>query len=144
MSEEIIKVLDDLASRLGVVIDWGSAKALPALQQLFEKFVHYKMVIHSTGIAISVLLITLCVCLIIAMVRDYTLCKNSRENRYFWEYSEYLNGADSSFVGGVSIFTTVIAFPASIISCLYNSYKLIKLIMIPELYVLEYLMSYSN
>ena len=144
MSEEIIKVLDDLASRFEVVIDWGSAKALPALQELFEKFVHYKMVIHSTGIAISVLLIALCVCLIIAMVRDYMLCKNSHENTYFWEYSEYINNADSSFVGGVSIFTAAMAFPTSIFVGLYNSYKLIKLIMIPELYVLEYLMSYSN
>ena len=144
MSEEIIKVLDDLSARFGVVIDWGSAKALPALQELFEKFVHYKMVMHSTGIAISVLLIALFVYLIIAMVRDYTLCKNSRENKYFWEYSEYLNDADSSFVGGISLFTTIIAFPASIIAGLYNSFKLIKLIMIPELYVLEYLINYSN
>ena len=144
MSEEIIKVLDDLSARFGVVIDWGSAKALPALQELFEKFVHYKMVIHSTGIVISVLLITLCVCLIIAMVRDYTLCKNSRKNTYFWEYSYYLNDADSSLVGGFGMFTAVMIFPTSIIAGLYNSYKLIKLIMIPELYVLEYLMSYSN
>lgn len=144
MSEEIIKVLDDLSARFGVVIDWGSAKALPALQEIFEKFVHYKMVIHSTGIAISVLLIALFIYLIIAMVRDYMLCKNSRQNTYFWEYSEYINDADTSFVGGFFMFTAVTAFPASIIAGLYNSYKLIKLILIPELYVLEYLMSYSN
>lgn len=144
MSEEIIKVLDDLSARFGVVIDWGSAKALPALQELFEKFIHYKMVMHSTGIAISVLLIALFVYLIIAMVRDYTLCKNSRKDTYFWEYSEFRNDTDSSFVGGISIFTEVIAFPASIIAGLYNSYKLIQLIMIPELYVLEYLINYSN
>lgn len=144
MSEEIIKVLDDLASRFGVVIDWGGAKALPALQELFEKFVHYKMVIHCTGIAISVLLLALCVYLVIAMARDYMLCKNSCENTYFWEYSEYRNNNDSSFVGGVSIFTEVIVFPASIITGLYNSYKLIQLIMIPELYVLEYIINYSN
>ena len=144
MSEEIIKVLDDLSARFGMAIDWGSDKALPALQELFEKFVHYKMVIHSTGIAISVLLIAMCVCLIIAMVRDYTLCKNSRQNTYFWEYSYYINDADSSFVGGFGMFTAVTVFPVSIIAGLYNSFKLIQLIMIPELYVLEYLINYSN
>ena len=144
MSEEIIKVLDDLSARFGVVINWGSAKALPALQELFEKFVHYKMMIHCTGIAISVLLLALCVYLIIAMARDYMLCKNSCKNTYFWEYSEYINDTDSSLVGGVSMFTAAITFPTSIIAGLYNGYKLIKLIMIPQLYVLEYLMSYSN
>ena len=144
MSEEIIKVLDDLSARFGVVIDWGSAKGLPALQELFEKFVHYKMVIHSTGIAISVLLIALCVCLIITMVRDYTLCKNSGKNTYFWNNYRNLDEIELSFVGGVSLFTAVFAFPVSIIAGPYNSYKLIKLILIPELYVLEYLMSYSN
>ena len=144
MSGEIIKVLDDLSARFGVVIDWGSAKALPALQELFEKFVHYKMLIHSTGIAISVLLIALCIYFICNLNKSYKLCMNTNKDTFFWDYLAYSEVVELSAAGGVFSVTGIIAFPTSIIAGLYNSYKLIKLIMIPELYVLEYLINYSN
>ena len=144
MSGEIIKVLDDLSARFGVVIDWGSAKALPAIQELFEKFVHYKMVMHSTGIAISVLLIALCVYLIIAMARSYKSCKNSSKDTFFWDNYRHLNEIELSFAGWLFLVTEIATILLSGIFCLYNSFKLIKLILIPELYILEYLMNYSN
>lgn len=43
MSDEIIKVLDDLSRRLGIAVDWTSSNALPYLQQLAQKYVNYKL-----------------------------------------------------------------------------------------------------
>ena len=34
MSEEIIKVLDALAEKFGVAVDWTSANVIPYLEQL--------------------------------------------------------------------------------------------------------------
>lgn len=34
MSEEVIKILDALAEKFGLAIDWTSANVLPYLQQL--------------------------------------------------------------------------------------------------------------
>lgn len=36
MSNEIIKVLDDLSERLGIAIDWSSQNVMPYLQDLMD------------------------------------------------------------------------------------------------------------
>ena len=43
MSEEIIKVLDDLAKRAGITIDWTSENVLPYLIELGSKLVKYEL-----------------------------------------------------------------------------------------------------
>ena len=43
MSSEIIKILDDLCRRFGLVIDWTSENVLPYLQQLCEKFINWEI-----------------------------------------------------------------------------------------------------
>lgn len=43
MSEEIIKVLDALAEKFGLVVDWTSANVIPYLEQLCGKYVIYEI-----------------------------------------------------------------------------------------------------
>ena len=43
MSEEIIKVLDALAEKFGLAIDWTSANVIPYLEQLCGKYVNYEI-----------------------------------------------------------------------------------------------------
>ena len=43
MADEIIKVLDDLARRMGVVIDWSAENALPYAMELGNKIVRYEL-----------------------------------------------------------------------------------------------------
>ena len=43
MSEEIIKVLDALAEKFGVAVDWTSANVIPYLEQLCSKCVNYEI-----------------------------------------------------------------------------------------------------
>lgn len=42
MSDEIIKVLDDLGDRFGIAIDWTSENALPYLQDLMSRYIKYE------------------------------------------------------------------------------------------------------
>lgn len=44
MSEEIIKVLDALAEKFGLAVDWTSGNIIPYLQALGNKFVSYEIV----------------------------------------------------------------------------------------------------
>lgn len=39
ISDEIIKVLDDLCERFGIVIDWASENVVPQLTVLCEKLI---------------------------------------------------------------------------------------------------------
>ena len=43
MSEEIIKVLDELGKRFGIAIDWTSENVLPYAEELAKKFVNYEV-----------------------------------------------------------------------------------------------------
>ena len=43
MSKEVIKILDALAEKFGLAIDWTSANVLPYLQQLGGKYVTYEI-----------------------------------------------------------------------------------------------------
>lgn len=54
MSEEIIKILDALAEKFGLAIDWTSANVIPYLQQLCNKYVTYEIVTSIIWILISI------------------------------------------------------------------------------------------
>ena len=43
MSEEIIKVLDVLAEKFGLAVDWTSENVIPYLEQLCGKYVNYEI-----------------------------------------------------------------------------------------------------
>ena len=55
MSKEIIAVLDDLAKRFGVAIDWTSKNVTPYLTELFEKFITWEMATSIAWICLSVI-----------------------------------------------------------------------------------------
>lgn len=57
MSEEVIKVLDALAEKFGIAIDWTSANVLPYLQQLCGKYVRYEIVTSIVWMLIGICLL---------------------------------------------------------------------------------------
>ena len=61
MSEEIIKVLDDLGDRFGIAIDWTSENVLPYLQNLMDRFITY-------NIAMNILYIVVCAVIILGAI----------------------------------------------------------------------------
>ena len=55
MSEEIIKVLDNLAERFGVAVDWTSTNVIPYLQELCSKYITYEIATSVTWLVIGIL-----------------------------------------------------------------------------------------
>lgn len=54
MSEEIIKVLDELGKRFGIVIDWSSKNIIPYLQELLKRFICYRNITACVWIIVSI------------------------------------------------------------------------------------------
>lgn len=58
VSDQIIKVLDNLCNKFGIAIDWSSKNVQPYLKELMEKAVNYKFSIATmwliTGIVLFV------------------------------------------------------------------------------------------
>ena len=43
VSDEVIKILDDLAKRFGIAIDWTSKNVLPYLQDICDRYINYEI-----------------------------------------------------------------------------------------------------
>ena len=54
MSNEIIKLLDDLGRRFGIAIDWSSENVLPYLKDLMSRFTSYEIMTSIAWIVIAV------------------------------------------------------------------------------------------
>lgn len=55
ISDEIIKVLEYMCSKIGVTIDWTSSNVLPYIQQLGEKFIKWEIGTSVSWIIISII-----------------------------------------------------------------------------------------
>lgn len=79
LSDQIISVLDDLAARFGVAIDWSQENVLPYLQELFDKYILYNMLSSIVWIVSVVFLTTVCY---VVAARSYKKFKESYNDMY--------------------------------------------------------------
>ena len=56
MSDEIIKVLDALAGRFGIAVNWTSENVIPYLEQLCAKYVNYEIATSVVWMVLGLLL----------------------------------------------------------------------------------------
>lgn len=132
MSEEVIKILDALAEKFGLAIDWTSANVLPYLQQLCGKYVTYE-------IATSVVWMLIGICLL--FIGKYVIEKA----KYCWrkyneeEYSDYNCGA---MLLGILAGCVIVG---GIIVILCQTFDIVTCITFPEKVIIEELQSvYSS
>ena len=125
MSEEIIKVLDNLAERFGIAIDWTSQNVMPYLQDLMNRYVSYKM-----GMSIMWIVI-LGIILIVSLVVLVKCIKGFAET--FDELNAF--GGISCMIG---IIITGILILISIIELPNNIETIIKAKTVPEILVYDY------
>lgn len=60
ISNEIIKVIDALAEKFGVAVDWTSENVIPYLEQLCDKYINYEIATSVVWIVFGVFLISSC------------------------------------------------------------------------------------
>lgn len=134
MSEEIIKILDALAEKFGLAIDWTSANVLPYLQQLCDKYVTYEIVTSVMWMLIGICL--LFVGKYVIEIAKYCWGKYKEEIYSDYDFGAILLGvlAGCAIVGGIVIIlfqtfdiVTCITFPEKIIieelQAVYSSLK---------------------
>lgn len=82
MSDEIIKVLDDLSQRFGIAVDWTSSNALPYLQELAKKYVNYRLAMSAMELALGILFFVAAMKLVKEAKRQHYKAKEERRD-YF-------------------------------------------------------------
>ena len=66
MANEIIKVIDELAKRFGIAIDWTNQNVLPYLEELCYKFVSYEL-----WTSVAKIIIYMIICFIVSLGIKY-------------------------------------------------------------------------
>lgn len=116
MSQQTIKILDDLARRFGIFIDWNSKNVIPYLQNLISRYVKYNLSINILGLSLSIFWICFLVLLFVKREKIEKLIEDS-----FYEVIFYCGICIISMIALIMM----ISCPIEIIKCLTVPEKLI-------------------
>ena len=120
MSDEIIKVLDDLSERFGIAVDWTSQNVLPYLQELCDKYINYE---------IWTSVVYMIVCLSIAALMLYGISK----------LSDAWNDEEDGFLAIVFGCIMIVALIVMIVQTI----DIVTALTFPEKLIYEYITSIS-
>lgn len=127
MSEEIIKVLDALGSKIGVAIDWTAENVMPYTQELFERFIAFEI---STSIFYMVLWPLFMIAFFIVARCVYPHVKKVN---YDFDYGRSWAFLLSIVAGCIFAVVSMIVIPIQV-------FHVITCNIIPEKIILDYLM----
>ena len=130
MSEEIIKVLDALADKFGIAVDWTSANVIPYLEQLCGKYVNYE-------IATSVVWITLGLLFFIVGIICYKIVYKHKD----WGVTYYKTMSDDYFWRGLIYFGVISIFVVASLMVITQIFDIVTCFTFPEKIIIEELKS---
>lgn len=147
MSNEIIKVLDNLAERFGVAIDWTSKNVMPYMQDLYGRIIDYRVMQLAIIYGICIFALIISVSLFAKLYRDYNkvdrkikeLEDGGKVQTLFWYGCKRYYGTepDMTTLGNVSIIVAIVLLIFSIVVMLFNICNVVEIINIPEAYVIQ-------
>lgn len=126
MSEEIIKVLDELGNRFGIVIDWSNQNIIPYLQELLKRFICYRNITACVWITVSIAIT------VVGVVMIRLLNKWRKSNDFNSDYED-----ESFAIAGYTLSICIIALGIGVI--IGNILGIAKNICMPEMVVYEYI-----
>ena len=125
MSEEIIKVLDELGKRFGVAIDWTNQNIMPYLQELFKRFIRYKNITSGIVIIISIIMI----------IGGVIIFKFLNK----WRKSDDYDDVEDEFIAEWGYMFAIVIIALGIGLIIGSILGIIKNICMPEMVVYEYI-----
>lgn len=121
VSDQIIKVLDDICRRFGIAIDWTNENIIPYLTMLCAKLVTFEIWTSVAWLVISV----------IASIVIITIIKKNRES--------LIETICNDTVGPLFFFALLIPSIACIAGIISQTMQIIKCVTFPELFIFEYI-----
>ena len=128
MSEEIIKVLDDLGNRFGIAIDWSSQNILPYLQDLMTRFIKLQNASAIIWIIFSVIILIISGLFIYKSIKS--MIKHSKEIDYYDIIADDIGNFTIVLTFGFLALIFLIVLMANVFGIIQNIYT-------PELTVIE-------
>lgn len=128
MSEEIIKVLDELGKRFGIMIDWSNQNIIPYLQELLKRFICYRNITACVWIIISIAM-TISGVVMIKFLNKWRKSENYDSNYY----------VDDELLAICGYIFSICIIALGIGLMIGNILGIAKNICMPEMVVYEYI-----
>lgn len=139
MSEEIIKVFDYIGEKLNITIDYTQENIQPYLEDLWNRYITYEIVINSLQFVGSLIVTLICLYFILRFFKAMKKTDNGEIDSLFYHktsppFYDYIELHEAGFIIifisciFVLIFATLTFFQLS---------NLIELLIMPEKFILE-------
>lgn len=132
MSDEIIKILDELGKKFGMAIDWGSENIMPYLQDLLKRFIAYRNI----GAIVQIIIAT--VILIVGIILIVKLIKWGRSENFNKNYLD-----DDELLLALGTLGTVLLIALGIGLIIGNILGLLQNVYMPELTIINYIQRFK-
>lgn len=143
VSDQIIKVLDEVCKRFGLAIDWSKENVLPYVQELTHKIVMYDMAKTIVVLVLSVLgLIAVGVFLRFLLKEYISHIKKEIEPQQCLFFDSYWG--DLTGLGLTCVIVFAIIGLLSILNLFTGIGQLIQDLTFPELTVIEFIKPFLN
>lgn len=125
MSEEIIKVLDALAERFGLAVDWTSENVIPYIEKLCGRYINYEITTSAIWLLIGV------ICLFVA---KWGLKKTKRFCLKYEESDSYNYNDVWAVLSGIA---TIILIIIGLLISIEQIFDIATCLTFPEKIVIE-------
>ena len=133
LSEEIIKVLDALAEKFGLAVNWTSANVIPYLEQLCGKYVNYEVATSVVWLIFG----------IIIGIIGFVSYKYVNKNKDFG-VTKYPMISDDYFLRGLAYCGIICVFVLSISIIMCQIFDIVTCFTFPEKIIIEELKGVIN
>lgn len=133
MTDEIIKLLDELAKRFGIAIDWTSENVMPYLEDLFDRFITYNIVIDVFWIFMAFAAVWFEVWFI---KKSFQMGREDKDNIFF---ETTIFGREGTVIWYAVATLSLILLAFAILSGIFALLEIPKLVFIPEVFMIDWL-----
>ena len=69
-SKQFIEIMDALAEKLGIIIDWTSKNIVPYMENLLKRFIKYETYTSLVWLILGAIILAICIIALIAAFKD--------------------------------------------------------------------------
>lgn len=140
MDEELCNVIDKIAEKIGVAIDWSSENVMPYIQDIMQRYRAMSIIETVIIMAVCAIVMTICVIVAIKMAKGVINGLNNRVSSIWFDADHkdsYFDDASTFSVVMTALITVL--FLISFIAFGFATGDLIRWIYVPEVKLLEVL-----
>lgn len=129
MADQVIKILDDLCQKFGIVIDWTGDNVVPYVEDFIKRYITYEIATSIAWMALPTIV------LIISIILIASSKKKVNYDNIFSNAEEFFTSAECRFVFGAALLVVSIVFGTMIFVTQIGD--IITCLTIPEKIIFE-------